>query len=627
MQAVDELQKGAHQHGVSDRPGVVAQNYPQTPEDNGASTPDTIDVQEAEIDDAEKMGTSYLPVQPKLEPADYQTNRVSVARAEQDFAELSRQLTSNSIASRKLSKTISNVSRNTKASKKEIDVEKEASSSGSSEEEPFDLEQTLRGTKNEDIASGIKSKRIGIIWENLTVKGVGGVRNIVKTFPQAFVSFFNVVETGMHLFGYGKKGKEVEILRNFRGVVKPGEMVLVLGRPGSGCTTFLKVIANQRFGYTAIDGDVLYGRYDAQTFEKRYRGEAVYNGEDDIHNPTLTVNQTLGFALDVKTPGKRPSGMSKGEFKRKVIDLLLKMFNIEHTINTIVGNPFMRGISGGERKRVSIAEMMVTSACICAWDNTTRGLDASTALDYAKSLRIMTNIYKTTTFVSLYQASENIYDQFDKVMVIDEGRQVFLGPAKEARAYFENLGFKEKPRQTTPDYLTGCTDPFEREYAPGRTEATAPHDADSLVKAFEESRYASDLTEEMAAYRKGIQSEKQAFEDFEAANLQSKQKHVPKTSVYSAPFHLQVWALVRRQFLIKWQDKFSLVVSWITMLIIAIILGTVWLDLPVTSAGAFTRGGVLFMALLFNAFAAFGELAGVVSTTFCKLRDTRFGLI
>ena len=119
-------------------------------------------------------------------------------------------------------------------------------------------------------------------------------------------------------------------------------------RPGSGCTSFLKVIANQRFGYTKIDGEVLYGPFDAKVFEKKYRGEAVYNQEDDVHHPTLTVGQTFGFALDTKTPGKRPGGMTKKEFKSKVIDLLLKMFNIEHTLNTIVGNPFVRGISGGE---------------------------------------------------------------------------------------------------------------------------------------------------------------------------------------------------------------------------------------------------------------------------------------
>lgn len=301
--------------------------------------------------------------------------------------------------------------------------------------------------------------------------------------------------------------------------------------------------------------------------------------------------------------------MSKNEFKTKVIDLLLKMFNIEHTLNTIVGNQFMRGISGGERKRVSIAEMMVVGSSICAWDNSTRGLDASTALDYAKSLRIMTNIYKTTTFVSLYQASESIYRQFDTVMVIDAGRQVFYGPAKEAREYFEGLGFKEKPRQTTPDYLTGCTDPFEREYKVG-LEVAAPHDSESLAKAFTDSSFNKQLTEEMVAYRENLETEKETYRDFEIANYEAKRKHTPKSSVYSAPFHLQIWALMQRQFLKKWQDKFSLVVSWITSMTIAILLATVWLDLPLTSAGAFTRGGLLFISLLFNAFQAFGELAG-----------------
>ena len=93
---------------------------------------------------------------------------------------------------------------------------------------------------------------------------------------------------------------------------------------------------------------MLYGPFDAKVFEKKYRGEAVYNQEDDVHHPTLTVGQTLGFALDTKTPGKRPDGVTKKEFKSKVIDLLLKMFNIEHTLNTVVGNPFVRGVSGGE---------------------------------------------------------------------------------------------------------------------------------------------------------------------------------------------------------------------------------------------------------------------------------------
>ena len=444
------------------------------------------------------------------------------------------------------------------------------------------------------------------------MRGIGGTKNFVKVFPNAFIDFFNVPGTIMSILGYGKKGKEFNILHDFRGVAKPGEMVLVLGRPGSGCTSFLKVISNQRYGYTGIDGEVLYGPFNSKTFAKLYRGEAVYNQEDDVHHPTLTVGQTLGFALDTKTPGKRPHGMSKSDFKQAVISTLLKMFNIEHTINTIVGNPFMRGVSGGERKRVSIAEMMITGATVCAWDNSTRGLDASTALDYAKSLRIMTNIYKTTTFVSLYQASQNIYNQFDKVMVIDQGRQVFFGPAGEARGYFEGLGFLEKPRQTTPDYLTGCTDEFEREYKPGRSADNAPATPDSFVEAFNNSIYAEKLSKEMSSYRAQMQEERQLYADFEAAHQEAKRKHTPKKSVYSVPYHLQIWALMQRQFLIKWQDKFSLVVAWITSIVVAIILGTVWLNLPKTSAGAFTRGGVLFIALLFNAFEAFSELGSTM---------------
>ena len=534
---------------------------------------------------------------------------VDVKAAEAEFAELQREFTGISQQRRQLSRTQSRASRSGTVSEKDLE---RAPSTAETEEEQFDLESTLRGNQAAEIASGIRPKHIGVVWDKLTVSGTGGVTNLVKTFPDAFTSFFNVYETAKNILGFGKRGREVDILKDFRGVTKPGEMVLVLGRPGAGCTTFLKVVANQRYGYTGVHGDVHYGPFDANIFAKQFRGEAVYNQEDDVHHPTLTVGQTLGFALDTKTPGKRPLGLSKKEFKEKVVTTLLRMFNIEHTRNTVVGNPFVRGVSGGERKRVSIAEMMITSGTVCAWDNSTRGLDASTALDYAKSLRVMTNIYKTTTFVSLYQASENIYKQFDKVLVIDDGRQVYFGPARDARSYFENLGFKEKPRQTTPDFLTGCTDEFEREYADGRSAENAPHSPDSLAKAFLDSKYSRSLTEEMNVYRKVVAEDKQRQDDFQIAVHDAKSKGASKKSVYSIPFYLQVWALMQRQYLIKWQDKFSLVVSWITSIVIAIVLGTVWLNLPKTSAGAFTRGGVLFIALLFNAFTAFSELASTM---------------
>ncbi|KAI1859058.1 hypothetical protein JX265_010535 [Neoarthrinium moseri] len=533
------------------------------------------------------------------------SNGISVERAEADFAELQRELSGMSRASRI----------NSRASRGG-DVEKAtgtaSESPGSiSTEDVFDLESALRGGLEAEQAAGIKPKHIGVYWEGLTVKGMGGMENFVQTFPDAFVNFVNYWDPLKRLLGMGPKPNEVTILDNFRGVIKPGEMVLVLGQPGSGCTTFLKSIANQRYGYTGVSGDVLYGPFTAKEFDT-YRGEAVYNQEDDIHHATLTVEQTLGFALDVKTPKKLPAGATKTKFKQDVITMLLKMFNIEHTRNTVVGNALIRGVSGGERKRVSIAEMMITNASILSWDNSTRGLDASTALDFVKSLRVQTNLYRTATFVSLYQASENIYRQFDKVLVIDSGKQVYFGPVGEARGYFESLGFAPKPRQTTPDYVTGCTDEYEREYQDGYSPANAPHSPETLAEAFKKSAFTERLNTEMTEYKTQLEHDSAKHDDFRTAIRESKRSGA-KRSVYNAGFQLQVWALMKRQFALKMQDRLALILGWIRSIVIAIVLGTLYLNLGQTSASAFSKGGLLFVSLLFNAFEAFSELASTMT--------------
>ncbi|SPN99046.1 probable ABC transporter [Cephalotrichum gorgonifer] len=529
---------------------------------------------------------------------------ISVKQAEADFADLERELS-------RVSRVASTGTR-----RRPTDTEKAAGASATDVSvdatiEPFDLESALRGGLDAERAAGVRPKHIGVHWDGLTVKGFASQENYVDTFVNGLINSVNVITPILGLLGLQKKPAETTLLDNFRGVVKPGEMVLVLGRPGSGCTTFLKTISNHRYGYTGVTGDVMYGPWNAKEF-LRYRGEAVYNGEDDIHHPTLTVEQTLDFALEMKVPGKRPAGVSKDQFKESVITMLLKMFNIEHTRNTIVGNAFIRGVSGGERKRVSIAEMMVTNACILSWDNSTRGLDSSTALDFVKSLRIQTDLYKTTTFVSLYQASENIYKVFDKVMVIDGGKEVFFGPIGEARAYFEGLGFAPRPRQTTPDYLTGCTDEFERDYADGYSPQNAPHSPETLAKAFRESDISRRLDDEMSGYKDNLENEREKYEDFRTAVVESKRSS-PKKSIYATGFHLQVAGLVRRQFFLKLQDRMGLALSWLRSIVIAVVLGTLYLNLGSTSASAFSKGGVLFIALLFNAFQAFSELASTMT--------------
>ena len=113
---------------------------------------------------------------------------------------------------------------------------------------------------------------------------------------------------------------------------------------------------------------------------------------------------------------------------------MTKLFQTEHTLNTKVGNQYVLGVYGGEKKRASIAEAMVTKASIQAWGNSTRGLDANMALEYVKSLKPLTNVARTSTAVALYQAGESLYNLADKVLLIEKGRCLYYGPTKAAAA-------------------------------------------------------------------------------------------------------------------------------------------------------------------------------------------------
>jgi ATP-binding cassette subfamily G (WHITE) protein 2 (PDR) len=96
------------------------------------------------------------------------------------------------------------------------------------------------------------------------------------------------------------------------------------------------------------------------------------------------VGQTLEHAAALRTPSNRPMGVSRPEFSGFITKVVMAVLGLSHTYNTKVGNDFVRGVSGGERKRVSVAEMLLAGAPFAAWDNSTRGLDSATALKFVK---------------------------------------------------------------------------------------------------------------------------------------------------------------------------------------------------------------------------------------------------
>ena len=121
--------------------------------------------------------------------------------------------------------------------------------------------------------------------------------------------------------------------------------MLVLGRPGAGCTTVLKVIANNRESFDAIHGEVYYGKLTAQEMTGKLKSEVVYSSEDDVHFPTLTVADTLDFALKLRKPANQPG--RNAQFSAEYTERLVNALGIGHTKGTIVGDAFIRGVSGG----------------------------------------------------------------------------------------------------------------------------------------------------------------------------------------------------------------------------------------------------------------------------------------
>jgi ATP-binding cassette subfamily G (WHITE) protein 2 (SNQ2) len=127
------------------------------------------------------------------------------------------------------------------------------------------------------------------------------------------------------------------------------------------------MIANQRKEYYSVEGDVYYDSLTPKEIAKYYRGDVQYCPEDDVHFPTLTVEQTLEFAAKTRAPEARIFE-TRSEFVNMMTEILTTIFGLKHVRKTPVGDAAIRGVSGGEKKRVSIAEALATRSRLNSWD-------------------------------------------------------------------------------------------------------------------------------------------------------------------------------------------------------------------------------------------------------------------
>jgi ATP-binding cassette, subfamily G (WHITE), member 2, PDR len=467
----------------------------------------------------------------------------------------------------------------------------------------FNAPAWARALVDKIASSGGSFRTSGVCFQNMTVSGYSaGTRyqkNVLNVWLEAI---------GLARQTFGRRKSRAAILRDFDGVVQKGEMLVVLGPPGSGCSTFLKTLAGETNGLFVDEQTYFnYQGVTAGEMHTQHRGDIIYTAEVDVHFPMLSVGETLTFASRARMPRNLPLDVTPSMFSDHLRDVVMAMFGISHTKNTRVGNEYVRGVSGGERKRVTISEAALSGAPFQCWDNSTRGLDSANAIEFCRTLRLQTEIFQTTCAVSIYQAPQSAYDLFDKAIVLYEGRQIFFGRADEARQYFINLGFECPERQTTPDFLTSMTSPRERIVRVG-FETKAPRTPDEFAAAWRNSKAYQTLQAEIEAYKVDHPidgADAMTFRELKREQQARGQRtKSPYTLSYKQQIGLCLWRAYRR-----FVGDPSLTVGMLAANIaMGLIVSSIYYNLNLTTGSFFQRSALLFFAVLMNAFSSALEI-------------------
>lgn len=295
----------------------------------------------------------------------------------------------------------------------------------------------------------------------------------------------------------------LKILNNLRGVLLPGRLTILLGPPGSGKSTLLKALSGRlpRTRTSVLKGRVTYNGDTAESHRFSLPKVVALVPQEDCHAPTLTVKETVQFAFDcmngpqpkpataagLGSPLRRGGGGSATDLTKGLlsptasasapatvtpaprrpdkVDQTLRVLGLSRCQGTIVGNALLRGISGGEKKRLTTAEMTGGQVNVLLMDSISTGLDSAATFDICKTLSLCTRALQANIVVSLLQPPPEVFDLFDDVILMSEGQIVYHGPRAQVLGHFESLGFRCPARKDIADFLVEVMTPLGAEYA------------------------------------------------------------------------------------------------------------------------------------------------------------------
>ncbi|CAK8535728.1 unnamed protein product [Lathyrus sativus] len=500
-----------------------------------------------------------------------------------------------------------------------------------------DNERFLLKVKERVDRVGLDIPTIEVRYKNLKIDAeafVGG-----RALPSFINAVTNVVEGLLNVLHIlPSKKRHVSILKDVNGIIKPRRMTLLLGPPGSGKTTLLLALSGKLDSSLQLSGSVTYNGHGLNEFVPQRT--AAYISQHDVHIGEMTVRETLAFSARCQGVGSRYDMLSELSRREKAAnikpdpdvdvymkaiategqeysistDYILKILGLDICADTMVGDEMLRGISGGQRKRVTTGEMLVGPANALFMDEISTGLDSSTTFQIASSLRQYVHILNGTAVISLLQPAPETYDLFDDIILISDGQIVYHGPREYVLDFFESMGFKCPERKGVADFLQEVTSKKDQaQYWMRRDQPYRFVTVTQFAEAFQSFHVGRKLAEELSVPFDKTKSH--------PAALTTKEYGLNKTELLKANFS--------REYLLMKRNSFVYIFKLCQLFVMALIAMTLFFRTEMhhnnqDDAGVYA--GALFFTLMTIMFNGMSEISMTIAKlpVFYKQRDLLF---
>ncbi|KAK9099040.1 hypothetical protein Syun_026085 [Stephania yunnanensis] len=500
-----------------------------------------------------------------------------------------------------------------------------------------DNEIFLRKFRNRVDKVGIKLPTVEVRFQHLRVEADSYIGT--RALPTLLNTARNLSESALGLIGIKlSKTTKLTILKDASGIIKPSRMALLLGPPSSGKTTLLLALAGKLDPSLEVKGEITYNGYKMKEFVPIKTSS--YISQNDVHIGELTVKETLDFSARFQGVGSKYELLTElarrekaaGIFPESEVDLFmkatamegmesslitdytLKILGLDICRDTVVGDEMRRGISGGQRKRVTTGEMIVGPTKTLFMDEISTGLDSSTTFQIVKCLQQIVHLSEATVFMSLLQPAPETFDLFDDIFLLSEGQIIYQGPREHVVEFFESCGFKCPERKGTADFLQEVTSKKDQEQY--WADKSKPY------------RYISvtEFANRFKRFHVGLRLENELSVPFNKSLSHQAALVFNKYAVSTMDLLKTNWD---KEILLIKRNSFVYVFKTVQIIIVALIVSTVFLRTKMhernVGDGATYIGALLF-AMIMNMFNGFAELALTIARlpVFYKHRDMLF---